>query len=208
VFAPKASRVVRFLLSFPRREWRTTDVAGELAIDPGYVSRMLTKLQAAGYVTKDKAWHLARPQAMLDDWAHSYRFERHDIEAFFSLTPRVEARMNMVLESAKTHGGKVAFSGAAAAGLWGAPSAVDEVVAFVEDAATRVALVNALGVASEVDAPNLLLVVPDDLGVFMPVETRDALPLVCRPQVYLDVIRSVRGRSLAPHLLETMPWSS
>ena len=57
-------------------------------------------------------------------------------------------------------------------------------------------------------APNVLLVVPEDDGVFLPLETVGNLQVVSRPQVYLDLLASPRGESLGEDFLAHMPWRS
>lgn len=205
-FAPKSARVVRLLLASPAREWRTTEIAQAVEIDPGHASRTLALLRDAGYVSRDKTWHVRQPDPLLQDWASSYRFDRHDSQSFFSLTPRVEARMSEIAKVASIVETDVAFTGASAAGIWGALSAGDDVVAYIRDPASRAAIVDALELAPETDAPNLRLLVPEDPGVFMPVEHNQGLPLASRPQIYLDLLSSSRGQSLAPDFLKRMPW--
>jgi hypothetical protein len=205
-FAPKGSRLVRLLLAYPERSWLTTEIAQTAGIDAGYASRTLSLLREAGYVSREKKWRLMRADALLEDWSSSYRFDRHDSQTFFSLTPRVESRMEELVEAASLTDADVAFTGSSAAALWGSLTAGDDVVAYLRDAGSRADIVGHLGLAPEPEAPNLTLVVPEDRGVFVPLELRQDIPLVSRPQIYLDLLRRSRGQSLAPDFLERMPW--
>jgi hypothetical protein len=205
-FAPKGSRLTRLLLAYPERSWLTTEIAQTAGIDAGYASRTLTLLREAGYVSREKKWRLMRADALLEDWSSGYRFDRHDSQTYFSLTPRVESRMRELVDAASPKGTDIAFTGSSAAALWGALTAGDDVVAYVRDAESRADMVRDLGLAPESEAPNLTLVVPEDRGVFVPIEPRQDIPLVSRPQIYVDLVRSSRGPSLAPDFLEQMPW--
>lgn len=69
-FAPKASRVIRALLSEPERDWRLSDIAGFVNLNPGNVHRALSALVDSGYVERDADnYVVANPGAMLEAWA-------------------------------------------------------------------------------------------------------------------------------------------
>lgn len=73
-FAPKASRVVRALLSDPPRAWRLSDLAGLVQLNPGNVHRVLASLQARGFVDRDRDRYLvSEPGSLLDAWAENAR---------------------------------------------------------------------------------------------------------------------------------------
>jgi hypothetical protein len=69
-FAPKASRVVRALLSEPERDWRLSDIAALVNLNPGNVHRALSALVEGGYVERDgDNYVIANPGSMLEAWA-------------------------------------------------------------------------------------------------------------------------------------------
>lgn len=69
-FAPKASRVVRALLSEPERDWRLSDVASLVNLNPGNVHRALSALVESGYVERDgDNYVVANPGSLLEAWA-------------------------------------------------------------------------------------------------------------------------------------------
>jgi IclR helix-turn-helix domain/Transcriptional regulator, AbiEi antitoxin, Type IV TA system len=69
-FAPKASRVVRALLSNPSQHWRLSDIAVLVNLNPGNVHRALGTLQESGYVERDGDHYvLADPGSLLEAWA-------------------------------------------------------------------------------------------------------------------------------------------
>jgi len=209
MFAPKASRIVRLLLSFPSHVWRTTDLAEQAGLDAGYTSRVLQSLSKSGYVERNKsAWSLIHPSRLLEDWRHDYKFGRHDSRGFFSLTPRVEQRMHAIQEANGGSDARLAFTGAPAAGLWGVLAAVDQVVAYVESSQGREYLVGTLKLIEETGAPNVLLAVPEDEGVFIPTELREGLQVVGRPQIFLDLQTAPRGEALASDFEARLPWRS
>jgi hypothetical protein len=69
-FAPRASRVVRALLSEPSRAWRLSDLAELVALNPGNVHRALDALQRAGHLERDAERYLVVDAgSLLEAWA-------------------------------------------------------------------------------------------------------------------------------------------
>ena len=79
-FAPKASRVARYLLMHPKRTVSQREIALASGVDEGYTSRVVKKLVGEGLVVRDEGGILARnPDQLLDAWIEDYRFDRHTI---------------------------------------------------------------------------------------------------------------------------------
>lgn len=71
-FAPKASRVLRSLLTDHEREWRLSDLAEVTALNPGNVHRVLSRLVDDGYVEREEdSYLLVDPGGLLNAWAEN-----------------------------------------------------------------------------------------------------------------------------------------
>lgn len=80
-FAPKASRIVRGLLVHPERRQRLSDLAGEVAVDPGNAHRVLAALIDTDLVERDRDEYLvADPGSLLEAWAEQARRPEGRIE--------------------------------------------------------------------------------------------------------------------------------
>lgn len=76
-FAPKASRVVRVLLSDPGQAWRLSDVAALADLNPGNVHRALAALVDRGVVERDgDAYVVADAGSLLEAWADQHQDSR------------------------------------------------------------------------------------------------------------------------------------
>lgn len=96
-FAQKASRVTRCLLSDHERQWRLSDIAKLVALNPGNVHRVLNTLVDDGYVERDEDRYLvADPGSLLDAWADSAvsARERTVVPVKGNLLPAVEAMVD------------------------------------------------------------------------------------------------------------------
>jgi len=79
-FAPKASRVVRVLLSDPGRGWRLSDVAVLANLNPGNVHRALGALVELGMVERDEdAYVVADPGSLLEAWGDQAQPSRDQV---------------------------------------------------------------------------------------------------------------------------------
>lgn len=74
VFADRSSLLLRHLFSRPSGPFGVRDVAAELGISPGLVSRLAAQLRSDGYLVEEGGLaRLADRAALLDDWREFYR---------------------------------------------------------------------------------------------------------------------------------------
>ena len=79
-FAPKASRVVRALLSDPTRKWRVSHLAASVGLNPGNAHRTLASLQEVGLVEQDRERYVVPdPGSLLEAWADASRPPRQHV---------------------------------------------------------------------------------------------------------------------------------
>ena len=200
-FAPKASRVVRVLLSNVGLPWRLSDVAALADLNPGNVHRALSALVDQGLVERDEdAYVVADPGSLLEAWAEQLQPSRDRVRL------PVEGELRpFVADLVERFAGHAVVSGELAAENHApylpAESAVVHVLsadrfAEVDQQRDRYPLVPAAGPASG----QVLVDLPDaGVGDFRVV--KDGLPLASPQQVYVDLARDRgRGRDAAEHL--------
>jgi hypothetical protein len=207
-FSPKASRVVRALLSDPPRLWRLSDVAALADMNPGNVHRALAALVDLGFVERDQdAYAVADPGSLLEAWAEQTQPERERVRIPVDRDLRDFVRLLVA-----RLGGALAVSGELAAEelapylpAEGAlihmadPSAFDELL-LEHSKEPRPPLL-----APGPGRPGEVLVDLTDAGVVTFASDVNGLPLASPQQVYVDLARD-RGRSAeaAEHLRRTV----
>jgi hypothetical protein len=190
VFAPKSSRVIRWLLLNPKRNFTNKLLAHETGVDPGHASRILERLVSAEYLSRAQsgAFALTNPALLLSDWRDEYDFFKHN-EVIRGHIPARSSEELVKDLAARLLEGKVpqfAFTGLAAAWQY-AHWATFRLVTVYLNAHPDSPLLRGLRFTDEPRGSNTWLVMPKDEGVFMGAENVSGLPCVSRIQVYLDL---------------------
>ena len=186
LFAPKAQRVLRALLSPPLRSWTGTELASVCTISPAWVSAVRKTLFAQEWAKGDrKSIRVRDPRQILKAWAAEDRWkQRTRIQEYASILPKDELCRELVREYAK---GTIAFTRWTAAARRRPVTEIDLVTAYVLETPSAQFINNTL-MAREVERNgNLQLVLPTDPGVFLVLQEVDGLPLVCDAQIWLDL---------------------
>ena len=78
-FAPKSSRVARYLLMHPGEAVIQRDIAQASGVSEGFVSRIVARLEEERYVIREEsgAPRVKNPHRLLDAWRDEYRFSKH-----------------------------------------------------------------------------------------------------------------------------------
>jgi AraC-like DNA-binding protein len=199
-FAPKASRVVRVLLSDPERPWRLSDIADRCQMNPGNVHRVLRALVDQAFIERDRDLYvLDDPGSLLEAWAdHAGRRRSRDRLAV-PVREGLRVDVERVLAAVEGHG---FVSGELAAELYAPhlPAAQAVVHCVEEEFLDRERLVADFGPRPLRPQGQVLVDLADD-GIADSSEVRDGLPLVSPAQVYVDLARDrSRGREAAEHV--------
>lgn len=200
-FAPKASRIVRALLSDPERAWRLSELAALCAMNPGNVHRVLGALLRDDLIERDgDHYHVPDPGSLLEAWSEqggrSRRRDRRIIPVRGSLTEAVRELLDLL-------GGHAVVSGELGAELY-APHlpAASAIVHRVDDGPLDgLELATAGGSVRSPRAQGQIVLDRADEGVAEFKVERDGLPLVSAPQLYFDLYRErSRAREAAEHV--------
>lgn len=188
VFAPKSSRIARFLLLEPSRFISQRELAEATAMDEGFTSRIVRRLSELHLIERnEQGWLRPRdPNLLLDSWNEEYDFKKHELVA-----GHVPARSGQeVLKKLHTalRDSKVEFAatGLAAAWLLG-EFASFRIATFYLATRLERELLEQLSFRADPKGANLWLAYPNDEGVFQGARVVDKVPCVHPVQVWLDL---------------------
>ena len=209
LFAPKSSRVVRWLLIHPDKSFSQREIARGAGVDEGFVSRIVSRLEREGYVVREES-SVIRPKdpaLLLDAWRESYQFSKHTIYQGHVAARGGDALLKFACDTLAKQNVEHAATGLAAA--W----------AFTRYATFRIAtvyltgdpsseLIEKLTFREDPRGANLWLVVPNDVGVFHGAVEKDGIRCVHPVQAYLDLkSHPERASEAAEHLRnEFLHW--
>jgi hypothetical protein len=201
IFSPKASRVVRVMLSNPRRSWRVQELAKEAQVSLGLASRLKERLLDLEYaVEKENGLAVSRPGDLLEQWANTYSFRRNKVYDYFSLDElkELERRLSQYCERRSIPYALTLFSGAALV----APYArYTRGFAYVGNSIQEIA--GSLGLKEVSSGSNFSILEPYDAGVFYGSREIDSMNVVSDVQLYLDLVGfKGRGEESAKFLFE------
>jgi hypothetical protein len=201
LYSPKAERVLRVLLTSPRKAWKVQELASEADVSLGLASKVKQILKLREWLApQSKGVRLLDPEAALTEWAGEYRYSKHCAVDFYSLVSGNELEKQVAL-AAKTSDIRIALTGFSAAVRY-AP-AVRYRRSMIYCAGEATAIAQKLDLKQVSSGANLTLIQPYDEGVFYGVEPRDGLPVVSAIQTYLDLMKqSARGEEAAAALLQ------
>lgn len=217
LFAPKASRCVRAVLTEPDREWRVKDLAAEARVSAGQAFNVKTILLSAELASESgkgpsRRFRLVKPEELLLEWAANYSYTRNSRTGYYSFddTRTLERRL---AEYCRTNNVTYAFTLTSGAALVAPMLRYDTVFAYV--AGKQAGLSSALGLKPVETGPNLVLLEPYDEGVLygardVGLDVRaDEVPspsagrVVSDIQLFLDLKSyKARGEEAANFLLE------
>jgi hypothetical protein len=186
LFAPKAQRVLRVLLSTPLRGWTGSELAAVCGISPGWVTAVRKALFAQEWAEGDRrSIRVSEPRRILEAWASEDRWRRRtEVREFSSILPRDELCQKLAREFPE---GTLAFTRWVAASLRRPATETNLVTAYLLEMPGADFLRNALMARPVERNGNLQLVKPSDRGIFLAKQEVDGLPLVCDAQIWLDL---------------------
>jgi hypothetical protein len=201
IFSPKASRVVRVMLTNPGRSWQVQELAREAQVSLGLASRIKERLLSLEYaLEKENGLTLSRPGELLEQWANNYSFRRNKVYDYFSLDEikKLERRLSQYCERRSIPYALTLFSGAALVAPY---TRYTRGFAYVGNNIQEMA--NSLGLKQVSSGPNLSILEPYDAGVFYGGREIGNMKVVSDVQLYLDLVGfKGRGEESAKFLFE------
>ena len=188
VFAPKSSRVVRWLLMHPKEAQLQRDIARATGVDEGHLSRLVSRLEEMQYLdrTADGTVTVRDPDLLLDPWREAYSFDQHQIVKGHIPARSPETLLRDIFGHLSKFGWKTAATGLA--GAWQITRfAGYRIVTLYTDRTFPSESLGSLGWRQGERGSNVWLVVPNDDGVFQGATEVDGVRCVHPVQVFLDL---------------------
>jgi len=202
LFAPRATRVVRLLLTEPAHAWRLEELARSAAVSLGHAHNVVKRLEELAWAERDDRQRLllTKPADLLEAWAESYSYRENEVRSYFAPERISRKFMGEVARAADGAGRRYAFTLNAGVSLVATRLRLPNVHCYLEGDPEPVA--SALGVRAATEADGTFhLLTPYDPGVFAGVLEKGGLKVTSLPQLYVDLMQyEQKGREQAEHL--------
>lgn len=214
-FSPKATRVLRRLLSEPHRTWKVMSLAKDAGVSPATVSLLKDRLIGDEYAREQAdGFVLQRPARLLQAWSSQYQYKQNKILEFYARAEKPESDIpddleNRFTEYCRQHNIDYAFtlfSGARRIapfirGLVQGGMVQSQV--YVTDTKIASELAEALQMKHVDSGGNFLMLVADDPDLLFDKQEVAGDFVVSDIQLYLDLAsHPTRGEENAEYLLE------
>ena len=188
LFAPKSSRVIRWLLIHPDKSFTQREIARSTGTDEGFVSRIVSRLEREGYIVREdkSAIRPKDPALLLDAWRESYQFSKHTIYQGHVAARAGDALLKFACDTLAKQNAEHAATGLAAAWAFTRFAAFRIATVYLADDPSN-ELIEKLTFREDPRGANLWLVVPNDAGVFHGAVEKDGIRCVHPVQAYIDL---------------------
>ena len=202
LFAPRATRIVRVLLSEAGRTWRLGELARAANISLGHSHNVVKRLEELAWVERDTSDRIRLTKAadLLESWSDAYTYRENEI-ATYAVPERITRKFLVeVAHAAQAEGRRYAFTMSAGLSLVAPHLRMTAAHMYLEgDPAPLAAQLGGRPVA-EADG-TLHLLAPYDDGVFYGLLEKGGLRVTSLPQLYVDLAHGEpRGADQAQHL--------
>ncbi len=210
-FAPKSSRISRWLLMHAGHAMKQRDLAQATDMDEGFTSRIVSRLEEGNFVLRgqDGELKLRDPNLLLDAWREAYDFSMHQVIPGHMAARSGDEALHQLATGLQDQGVRYAATGLAAAWLLTKFSGFRLTTVYVAERPDIEGL-ESLGFREDERGANVWLVVPKDEGVFQGADEREGVTCVHPVQAYLDLKdQPERAKEAAEQLrAELLKWSS
>jgi hypothetical protein len=204
LFAGRACRLARVLLTQPGMMWAIRDLAREAKLSVGSVQSLLVAYHREGLVAGTRGdWRVVSPDTLLDAWQSADLWEKRVTESWFNVE-LADWRLlcGQILRKLGRNAG-LAFTQFAGARLRRGDATMPWVAFYTQLPFTEVA--TALGWQLGRGHKGVLVLSARDPAVSEHVTNVDGLPICCDAQVYIDLIAT--GSDYAADAEEFRKWT-
>jgi hypothetical protein len=187
-FAPKSSRIARWLLMHPEKAITQRELARATDMDEGFTSRIVAKLAEDNLIVWNQRGSV-KPRdldLLLDAWREEYDFEKHYIIRGHIPARSGDALVRQIAGALAKASVDYAASGLAAAWLMDRFAGFRIATVYLHEEPSP-ELLEGLSFHEDESGANTWLVIPNDAGVFHGASVHDRIPCVHQVQVYLDL---------------------
>jgi len=204
-FSDKASLVIRGLFESPAGRG-IRDLAGELELEPSYVSKVVRELDRRGYVTRQVGGIVLRhPAELLSDWLHAYRGRESVLrQTFFVPVTSSHALLDTARHAEFAKGSDYALTMQSGASLITRHAEFDTLELYVRHASVADVIAKQLASRPTIRGANLVIMVPYyRVSAFFGQQRVQGMSVVSDLQLYLDLYDFPnRGREQAERIYE------
>jgi hypothetical protein len=191
LYSPKAERILRVLLTYPYRPWKTLALADVAQVSPGMITHVRKKLDEEEWIeSTSEGFQLAEPAKLLQDWAENYSFRRSSALDCYSTKNLAEVEKE-IAEACDTLSISYALTSFSASNRLAPMVRNPRVTAYIDQNVNRLA--EQLSLKPVESGANISLVSPYDAGVFWNAQEVNGIKIATPIQVYLDLVNN-RGR--------------
>jgi len=209
-FAPKSSRITRWLLIHSDNAMSQRELALKTDMDEGFTSRIVSRLENMGLVVRnnDGSVRVLNPNLLFDSWREVYDFKKNQILkghiAERSSNEVLKKLSNLFKENEMKH----AATGLGAAWLYTRFAAFRIVTFYVKSPPSNDFL-KRLGFREVESGSNVWIVFPKDEGVFHGCKHIEGISCVHPIQLYLDLLgHPERAKDAAENIRhELLKWN-
>ncbi len=191
LYSPKAARILRVLLTNPKRTWKTQDIAKEAEVSLGQVANVKKLLDDREWIlVTPEGFSLREPEKLLREWSENYTFKKNLMRNFHSLKNIAEVE-EYLARICNEQGIKYALTGFSGAVRLAPAVRYQRAMAYISNKLEDV--VSVLNLKEVPSGANVTLLTPYDDGVFYGIRLVDGIQVASPVQIYIDLV-SFRGR--------------
>lgn len=187
-FAPKSSRIARWLLMHPHRPMTQREIAQATGVDEGFTSRIVARLEEDGLLVRDPSGAIRPrdPDTLLDTWREEYEFSKHQVMRGHIAARSGDELLRRLADRLRERDVDYAATGLGAAWLLTRFAGFHLVTMYLREPPAPT-LLEDLSFREDPRGANVWLVVPNDEGVFHEASRHDGVRHVHPVQVYVDL---------------------
>ncbi|MBN2439492.1 MAG: hypothetical protein JXL20_12940 [Deltaproteobacteria bacterium] len=188
IFAPKSSRIARWLLMHHENSFSQKVLAQATDMDEGFVSRIVSRMLKEGMIRRDENGNVSAhsPSVLLDAWREKYRIPARSWLRGHIAARTGEALLRQLAHAMEDQGVAYAATGLGAAWLHNGFAAFRIATLYVNEIPPA-AWLESIGFRAEPQGANVWLIEPKDEGVFQGAREIAGIRCVHPVQIYLDL---------------------
>jgi len=188
VFAPKSSRVARFLLYRHPDLFSQREIAEKTGLGEGYVSKIVKSMENLDLIARDESGRITSqdPIVLLDAWLEKYDFAKHKPMSGFIPARSGQELLQRIRDSLSKEGIDYAVTGLATAWLYTQYASFRTVTIYIGEN-FRSGLLSELNFSESDVGANAMIASPNDPSIFWNREELEGIQCVHPIQAFLDL---------------------